>query len=82
MAFAYKLQEGEGASTGIYGLIAVFVLLAIKNGTVFFSSVHPIFIIILALYAIMGMLAGKATACEHVSGFVGGLLMGMILIGV
>ena len=60
MAFVYKLQEGEGASTGIYGLIAVFIILAI--------------------YTIGGMLVGKTTAFEHVSGFAGGLIFGFILI--
>ena len=80
MAFVYKLHEGEGASTGIYGLIAVFVMLAVKNGTVFFSPVPTIALIILAIYTVGGMLVGKATAFEHISGFAGGLLMGFILI--
>jgi rhomboid protease GluP len=80
MAFIYKLQEGEGASTGIYGLIAVFVMLAIKNGTIFFSPVSAIALIVLAIYTVGGMLVGKATALEHISGFAGGLLMGFILI--
>ena len=80
MAFVYKLHEGEGASTGIYGLIAVFVMLAIKNGTVFFSPVPTIALIVLAIYTVGGMLLGKATAWEHISGFAGGLLMGLILI--
>ena len=80
MAFVYKLQEGEGASTGIYGLIAVFVMLAVKNGTVFFSPVPTIALIVLAIYTVGGMLLGKATAWEHISGFAGGLLMGFILI--
>ena len=80
MAFVYKLHEGEGASTGIYGLIAVFVMLAIKNGTVFFSPVPTIALIVLAIYTVGGMLVGKATAWEHISGFAGGLLMGFILI--
>lgn len=79
MAFVYKLHEGEGASTGIYGLIAVFVMLAVKNGTVFFSPVPAIALIVLAIYAVGGMLVGKATAFEHISGFAGGLLMGFIL---
>ena len=79
MAFVYKLHEGEGASTGIYGLIAVFVMLAVKNGTVFFSPVPTIALIILAIYTVGGMLVGKATAWEHISGFAGGLLMGFIL---
>ena len=80
MAFVYKLHEGEGASTGIYGLIAVFVMLAIKNGTVFFSPVPAIALIVLAIYTIGGMLVGKATAFEHISGFVGGLLMGLVFV--
>ena len=79
MAFVYKLHEGEGASTGIYGLIAVFAILAVKNGTVFFSPVPTIALIVLAIYTIGGMLVGKATAFEHISGFVGGLLIGFVL---
>ena len=80
MAFVFKLHEGEGASTGIYGLIAVFVMLAFKNGTVLFSPVPTIALIVLAIYTVGGMLLGKATAWEHISGFAGGLLMGFILI--
>lgn len=80
MAFVFKLQEGEGASPGIYGLIAVFVILAFRSGTVFFSPVPWAALIILAIYAVSGMFMGKATACEHISGFTGGLLMGLILI--
>ena len=80
MAFVFKLHEGEGASTGIYGLIAVFVMFAVKNGTVFFSPVPAIALIVLAIYTVGGMFMGKATAWEHISGFVGGLLMGLILI--
>ena len=80
MAFVYKLQEGEGASTGIYGLIAVFVMLAIKNGTVFFSPVPALALVVLAIYTVGGMLLGKATAFEHISGFVGGLIMGFVFV--
>ena len=80
MAFVYKLHEGEGASTGIYGLIAVFVMLAIKNGTLMFSGLPVFALIILAVYTIGGMFMGKATAWEHISGFAGGLLMGFLLI--
>ena len=80
MAFVYKLHEGEGASTGIYGLIAVFIMLAVKNGTVFFSPVPATALIVLAIYTIGGMFMGKATAWEHISGFAGGLIMGFLLI--
>ena len=80
MAFVYKLQEGVGASTGIYGLIAVFIILAIKNGTVMFSDVPLVALIILAIYTIGGMVIDKTTAFEHISGFTGGLLFGLILV--
>ncbi len=80
MAFVYKLHEGEGASTGIYGLIAVFVMLAVKNSTVMFSGLPILALIILGVYTVGGMFMGKATAWEHISGFAGGLLMGFILI--
>ncbi len=79
MAFVYKLQDGEGASTGIYGLIAIFLMLSIKNGTIMFSAVPLVALIILAIYTIGGMLVGKATAFEHISGFIGGLLFGLFL---
>ena len=80
MAFIFKLHEGEGASTGIYGLIAVFVMRAVRNSTVFFSPVPTVALTVLAIYTVGGMLIGKATAWEHISGFAGGLLMGFIFI--
>ena len=80
MVVVFKLHEGEGASTGIYGLIAVFILLAVKNGTLFFSPVPTIALIVLAIYTVGGMLLGKATAFEHISGFVGGIIIGVVLI--
>ena len=80
MAFVFKLHEGEGASTGIYGLIAVFVILSVKNGTVLFSALPVFSLIILAAYTVGGMFMGKATAWEHISGFAGGMLIGLILI--
>ena len=79
MTFAYKLHEGEGASPGIYGMIAVFVILAIKNGTVLFSGVPVAFLVLLAIYAVSGFFGGKTVLCEHLSGFAGGVLMGLLL---
>ena len=79
MAFVYKLGEGEGASPGIFGLIAVFGILAFKNGTVLFSGVPVSLLVVLAVYAVSGFFGGKATLCEHLSGFVGGVLIGLLL---
>ncbi len=77
MAFVYKLGEGEGSSPGIYGLTAVFLILAVKNGTVLFSQTPLFALIILAVYIISGFFGGKTVLCEHLSGFAGGLLFGL-----
>jgi rhomboid protease GluP len=79
MAFVYKLREGEGASPGIYGLIAVFVILAFKNGTVRFSGVPVALLVLLTVYTVSGFFGGKATLAEHLSGLAGGVLIGLLL---
>lgn len=79
MAFVYKLQEGEGASPGIFGLIAVFVILSVKNGTVLFSGVPVALLAVLAVYTVIGFFGGKTTLCEHLSGLAGGALIGIFL---
>ena len=79
MAFVYHLHEGEGASPGIYGLVAVFAILAIKNGTVLFSGVPVALLVVLAIYTAVGMFGGKTTLCEHLSGLAGGALIGLLL---
>jgi membrane associated rhomboid family serine protease len=56
------------------------VLLAIKNGTLFFSPVHGIALGVLAVYTVGGMFMGKATFWEHVSGFVGGVVAGVLFV--
>ena len=80
MAFGFKLNDGEGASTGIYGLIAVFLLLAIKNGTILFSAMPWYLLILLAIYTVGGMFMDKTTSWEHVTGFIGGLLVGSLFV--
>ena len=79
MAFVYKLDEGEGASPGIFGLIAVFVILAVKSGTVLFSGVPIAALVILGIYTVTGIITKKVVICEHLSGFVGGILFGLLL---
>ena len=79
MAFVYHLHEGEGASPGIYGLVAVFAILAVKNGTVLFSGVPAALLMVLAVYTVVGLFGGKTTLCEHLSGFAGGALIGFLL---
>lgn len=74
IAFGLKFEDGEGASTGIYGLIAIFIMVAIKEHTVFFSNLHWIFVVLLGIYTIVGMLLSKIDRWEHSTGFIGGLI--------
>ena len=79
MAFVYHLHEGEGASPGIYGLVAVFAILAVKNRTLLFSGVPAALLLVPAIYAVVGLFGGKTTLCEHLSGLAGGALIGLLL---
>lgn len=77
MAFLYKFNDGEGASTGIYGLIAVYFLLSIKNRSLLFSSVHPVLIALAGVFFIGGFCTGSINRREHTSGFIGGIIIGV-----
>lgn len=74
MAFGLKFEDGQGASTGIYGLIAMYIAVSIKEHTVLFSDLHWIFVIFLAAYTVIGMMINKIDRWEHSTGFLGGLI--------
>lgn len=80
MAFCFHLDDGEGASTGIYGLIAVYIMASIKSGTVFFSTIPWYLLIVLGIYFVTGLFIDKITLKEHVTGFIGGIFSGVIFL--
>lgn len=82
MAFGLKFCDGQGASTGIYGLIAMFVFVAVKGHTVMFSSLHPIFIAYIGIYTVVGMFINRIDRWEHSTGFFGGIIISFILLGI
>lgn len=82
MAFGIKFCDGQGASTGIYGLIAMFVFYAIKSHTVMFSSLHPVFIAYIGIYTVAGMFINRIDRLEHSSGFLGGIIFSLIAFGI
>ena len=82
MAFGLKFCDGQGASTGIYGLIAMFVFVAVKGHTVMFSSLHPIFIAYIGIYTVVGMFINRIDRWEHSTGFLGGIIISFILLGI
>lgn len=81
MAFGLKFCDGQGASTGIYGLIAMFIFMAVKHHTVMFSTLHPVFIAYIAIYTVAGMFINRIDRLEHSSGFLGGLIFSLIVSG-
>lgn len=81
MAFGMKFCDGQGASTGIYGLIAMFIFVAVKEHTVMFSSLHPVFIAYIGVYTVAGMFINRIDRLEHSSGFLGGIIFSLIVSG-
>lgn len=82
MAFGLKFCDGQGASTGIYGLIAMFIFMAVKHHTVMFSTLHPIFIAYIGIYTVVGMFINRIDRWEHSTGFLGGIIISFILLGI
>lgn len=82
MAFGLKFCDGQGASTGIYGIIAMFIFLAIKEHTVMFSALHPVFIAYIAIYTVVGMCINRIDRWEHATGFIGGIIFSLIALGI
>lgn len=82
MAFGLKFCDGQGASTGIYGLIAMFIFQAIKSHTVMFSTLHPVFIAYIGIYTVVGMFINKIDRWEHTTGFIGGIIFSLIALGI
>ena len=79
MAFVYRLHEGEGASPGIYGLVVVSVILAVKNGTVLFFGLSVSLLVILAVCTVVSLFGGKTTFYKHLSCLARGTLIGLLL---
>lgn len=80
MAFVFKFDDGEGASTGIYGMIATYLLMALKERDLFFSPVPAVLIVLLLIYAVIGMLTNPIDRREHADGFLGGIIFGIVFV--
>lgn len=79
MCFAVKLEGGVGASTGIYGLIACYIVTAVKQQNVLFSSLPWYRVLLIGVYTAGGMLISKVDRQEHSSGFLGGLIFSAVM---
>ena len=80
MAFGLHFEDGEGASTGIYGLLAMYMVLAIRNRSVLFSGLPWYLVVLLGVFAVVGMCTGRINRWEHATGFFGGLLFSILFL--
>lgn len=79
MCFVVKLEGGVGASTGIYGMIACYIVCAIKEHNILFSSLPWYLVLLVGVYTVVGMLISKVDRQEHSSGFLGGIIFSLAL---
>ena len=74
------IEDGLGASTGIFGLFGVLLILIIKNRRSVLSEIQPLNWIILAVMVIAGNALDHITRLEHLTGTIGGMLLGLLLL--
>ncbi len=75
-----KIEDGLGASTGIFGLFGVLVVFAIQNFSWFLSQMTIAHWILLPIMLIGANLTDNLTRLEHLTGTVGGVLIGLMYI--
>lgn len=80
IAFGLKFDDGQGASPAIYGLIAMYLMYALKERNLLFSALPWYVVVLLGVYTVGGMLIYSIDRWEHSSGFVGGMIFGIFAI--
>ncbi len=78
MIFFTKIEDGLGASTGIFGLFGMGIAFAISDFSLFLSLITPLNWIILAAMLVFGNLTDTLTRLEHLTGTIGGFLIGIV----
>ena len=74
------IEDGLGASTGIFGLFGVLLILLIRDSRSILSEIQPLNWIILAVMVIAGNAIDHITRLEHLTGTIGGMLLGLLLL--
>ena len=74
------IEDGLGASTGIFGLLGVLLILLVKNSRSVLSEIQPLNWIILAVMVVAGNATDHITRLEHLTGTIGGMLLGLLLL--
>lgn len=80
MMLLTKIEDGLGASTAIFGLIGVWIILLFNNQEVLFGHMEVLNWVLLIVYAIAANLTDNTTRLEHLTGTIGGLIFGLLLL--
>lgn len=74
------IEDGLGASTGIFGLLGTLLVLLVKNYRTILAKIKPLNWILLAVMVIAGNTTDHITRLEHLTGTIGGALLGLLLL--
>lgn len=75
-----KIEDGLGASTAIFGLIGVWLVLLARDSGAVLDSMGILTWVLLVAYAMVANLSDNTTRLEHLTGTVGGILFGLLLL--
>ena len=75
-----KIEDGLGASTAIFGLIGVWLVLLLTNGNAVLEQMNLLNWAYLIFYAVAGNLIDPISRLEHLTGTIGGILFALLLL--
>lgn len=74
------IEDGLGASTAIFGLFGVWLVLLVRNRAALLACMRPVHWVLLATMLILGNVIDATTRLEHLTGTVGGVILGLFLV--
>lgn len=75
-----RIEDGLGASTAIFGLLGVLLVLFWRQGAPLAAQLRPVNWAVLGAMVILGNATDGVTRLEHLTGTVGGILLGLLLL--
>lgn len=75
-----RTEDGLGASTAIFGLLGVLLVLFWRQGAPLLAQLHPVNWLLLAAMVVLGNATDGITRLEHLTGTVGGILLALLLL--
>lgn len=73
------IEDGLGASTGIFGLFGVLLVMLMRNSRAVLAEIRPLNWILFAVMVIAGNATDNITRLEHLTGTIGGVLLGLLM---